>query len=550
MATKVTVGGQEFTLPTTGGLKAYPEINRWAVAVSQAVGSSSASSGGVFSVMDPAYGAVGDGVTDDTAAINAAIEAAIEAGGGTVFFPKPELAYRVTEQIVVGHKWLNEEAIFSRSDPDVYYPDDPSYDGAAHTLAGQTPPVGLAGDLGGSAIWGDFEAEEKTAIVYYGINSAHSHINFGGGVIQDLVFLSKENIVNGAFVAEPGGPPEDTDLPEEQNQVGLAYPGSNSITITRCSVRDCRVGFLTNDSYWANVSSCRTWHCDFGFYCNQVNASTYYQLRADYSPSIGFTFSAQVLSLTSLNTTSCYQDLWLPYGEHIDVNGTYFEEQNHQEGYGFTVGDPDVEGDGTPAVRFSTFTSMHISRNGAKLVQLHGCYATFARCRAVRGGDPTWLFDEGVGNNIFLMDTGVEPEGDYEGHIVSITNQNGEMTFDYGEIAAAEGEEPPQVAHGVMRETNTLGVPDFRGQPVGINEALCLNTATDGAGMHEYTIVFDPPFADNGYTFVATPIRQGDEMVSVVQKSATADTITIAITNTAGDAPSERCGFSFYAIRG
>jgi hypothetical protein len=43
---------------------------------------------GYANVKLPPYNAVGDGVTDDSAAIQAAINAAYEVGGGTVFFPK------------------------------------------------------------------------------------------------------------------------------------------------------------------------------------------------------------------------------------------------------------------------------------------------------------------------------------------------------------------------------------------------------------------------------------------------------------------------------
>lgn len=56
----------------------------------------SAIGGLFFNVKDPAYNAVGDGVTDDTTAIGLAITAASAAGGGIVFFPASTSFYKFT----------------------------------------------------------------------------------------------------------------------------------------------------------------------------------------------------------------------------------------------------------------------------------------------------------------------------------------------------------------------------------------------------------------------------------------------------------------------
>lgn len=55
--------------------------------------------GVIINVMDTAYGAKGDGIADDTAAIVAAITAC--PAGGTVFFPTPSVKYRCTQTIEI-----------------------------------------------------------------------------------------------------------------------------------------------------------------------------------------------------------------------------------------------------------------------------------------------------------------------------------------------------------------------------------------------------------------------------------------------------------------
>ncbi|BEV44760.1 glycosyl hydrolase family 28-related protein [Afipia carboxidovorans] len=47
------------------------------------------------------FGAVGDGATDDTAAIQDAIDAAISAGGGVVYFPAASVSYKTSSQLLI-----------------------------------------------------------------------------------------------------------------------------------------------------------------------------------------------------------------------------------------------------------------------------------------------------------------------------------------------------------------------------------------------------------------------------------------------------------------
>ena len=67
------------------------------------------------------FGAVGDGVTNDTAAIQAAIDAVAAAGGGMVFLPKPSAFYLVTSVVLKGGVCLSSQMpsfAYGKSTPD------------------------------------------------------------------------------------------------------------------------------------------------------------------------------------------------------------------------------------------------------------------------------------------------------------------------------------------------------------------------------------------------------------------------------------------------
>lgn len=120
-----------------------------------------------FNVKDATYGAVGDGTTDDTAAINACITAA-KLGGGTVYIPAGR--YRLTAPLVVDYSLETDDPIASGNNNRVAFLGD----GSGSTIL-HSNHVGVCIDYRGGTLDGAHSFFNIKGIhLYHGLRSAGS----------------------------------------------------------------------------------------------------------------------------------------------------------------------------------------------------------------------------------------------------------------------------------------------------------------------------------------------------------------------------------------
>ena len=246
-------GATNLSLRLTG-LQAS-DAGNYSVAVSNA-GGTTASSAASLAIVSPAapvptlptipaarydvtaYGALGDGVTDNTAAIQAAINAAKAAGGGTIEFPPASAAYLCGPITVYSSMNIQVDAGASlRALPFGTYPRSTTAPAHFITINSSSTDVEFSGggviDGDGAAWWAAFDAGTITArprlvqinksnrMLFTGLtflNSPNFHLAFSGS--------NNDVTLYGVTVSAPG---------DAQNTDGMDIAGTNYL-VQGCSV--------------------------------------------------------------------------------------------------------------------------------------------------------------------------------------------------------------------------------------------------------------------------------------------------------------------------
>jgi hypothetical protein len=233
------------------------------------------------------FGAVGDGVTDDYAAIQAAIDAAISVGGSTVYFPAG--TYYVSQVITTPT---------SRND----YPD-------------YTVKLTIQGVAGGTWITRDTVAMPNYDYDIAGFTARHDSAAFalrGDSVsIRDIAF---KNSTIGLYI---GDNPHRTDVDfTDPLNPDIADTAANSFNhIENLKAYDCGVGVFMEASHGTYYNTFISWHlkeCNVGLVtrdrpnaASKVNRNTFVNIRANRCPIGFFLEDANTNVFNGLHTENC-----------------------------------------------------------------------------------------------------------------------------------------------------------------------------------------------------------------------------------------------------
>ena len=300
-------------------------------------------------------GAVPDATTDSTSAINAAVAQLVAAGGGVLRLSRGgNNIYRITSQIQIGPKWVNEKDIsITTPDPTVVS----SYNATLAAAAVGAPVVHIKADPG-VILFADWAPSVDTAMISVGTKANQLTPIM---VIEGLFFTSQAGMSTG------GAWKSGNTLVAPSTNINGIFAALTRVAIRNCQFFAIKRPVVLCSCYWSTLENVYTFWSDRGYVHPGANATHSQSMTHFYAATCATEISGQGFSLVGNWTEECASSLYIPQADTATVSHTYWEAS------GATLTDYQVKiGDGTQAVVNLHISNSHLTSTYGKSARLYG----------------------------------------------------------------------------------------------------------------------------------------------------------------------------------
>lgn len=319
------------------------------------------------------FGAVGDGSTDDTAAIQAAFDSVL-ATGGTVFIPGGY--YRLTAGVHVGMPEFSQYEFIASRTASLTDIDFSTYRIPANVASNaKKPGVSLEFDENAFLV-ADFSPASLTPVLAYHLPGEYRK---DSGIVNANV-ISISMLTGGVYEYDS------VNIPQENNLIGI-YAARGCRVMNRPFVSGCEYGVMTANPFWMRIVDIRVeWAGGDCLNMAQAN-SCVVDSTAFWTSKRGLVFDGDASSVRSIHCQQVEREITVFRSDSSEFGPAYLEDVSGAAGSGqaVTLG----ETGGGLKITSCFFKGIRVGsrRPGKAAYRIWDCSSvSFISCRAYSGG--------------------------------------------------------------------------------------------------------------------------------------------------------------------
>lgn len=279
----------------------------------------------VFNIRD--YGAVGNGVVDDTVAIQNAINAAKTAGGGIVYFPNTGSYYGISATLLHGNNFVNMGDVTLVA---LGFPNAGSYSAQSATSFNSSlftanydiPHVSFQGEPGAAIGWIGGNPGAETPMIYYAAQpdgASTKSMNVVNAHIRGLTLLGPDSCGGGAFIKVDGT------TAVTSNVSGIFVPVTGKVNIEDNTLYGLKRAIVTSDNYWSTVGHNSIFRAHDGITVFSNNAALLLENVVNFVSANGYILNGQGFRAIGCHTEEAPCAINIPAGDDFYLGHCYLE---------------------------------------------------------------------------------------------------------------------------------------------------------------------------------------------------------------------------------